>query len=81
MKTTEVIDKFKEAGFKGRAFGSTEKLVSVLDSTDEKEFRHAMCPYKGYPRRIHPWVCEWHREEKDPECLECKNNRSFQKGE
>ena len=32
-----------------------------------------ICPYKGQPREIYPAVCEWHLEENDPACWDCKN--------
>lgn len=30
------------------------------------------CPYRGKPRPVHPAVCEYHREMKDPECIKQK---------
>ena len=31
-----------------------------------------LCPYKCIERPIHPEVCKWHRQEHDPECIECE---------
>jgi len=49
------------------------EVVQFLKSSN-KEFNPGyaiLCPYKGEPRWIHPAVCEWHREENDPECAKC----------
>ena len=74
MKTEDVIGRFKKAGFSGRVFEySSDALAHLRDIPKE---RHVLCPYKVFPRRIHPAVCQWHRDQKDPECLNCKNNRS-----
>jgi len=34
------------------------------------------CPYNGYTRRIHPAVCEWHKQERDPVCVRSKCKRA-----
>jgi hypothetical protein len=39
---------------------------------EEKPYVAIMCPYRGVPREIHPEVCRYHNEMKDPECHSCK---------
>jgi len=31
-----------------------------------------LCNYKGESREVHPAACQWHRDEKDPECMKCE---------
>ena len=38
-----------------------------------------LCPYKGCDRWICWAVCEWHREENDPECKGCRPENRLKK--
>ena len=40
-----------------------------------KKSDNILCNYKGEPREIHPAVCEWHREENNPECTGCERGK------
>jgi hypothetical protein len=62
----EIVDLFKSAGFSGRVFRSMEALERHLESTSKPGIS---CP--GYGRRISEEVCSWHKEEKDPVCVDC----------
>jgi hypothetical protein len=39
---------------------------------DDDVFSPILCPYKGVPREVHPAACQWHQDERDPECKNCK---------
>jgi hypothetical protein len=48
---------------------------------EEGEEKRILCPYQDEERPINPEVCQWHREEEDPECkrLKCKGERIISK--
>ena len=73
MDTKEIVEMFKSAGFQGRIFTSMEDARKAREN--EPPYRVCMCNYKGIKRHVHPAVCEWHKQEKDPECTRCTNSK------
>ncbi len=59
-----VVESFKSAGWQGVVVSDPSKIVY-------HDFTPILCPYKGEVREIHPAVCGWHRQAKDPECEGC----------
>ena len=45
-----------------------KKKIERIEKREYPQQPLIMCPYKGRKREIYPSVCQWHREEKDPEC-------------
>lgn len=72
----EVLNLFKSAGFSGRVFRSREACERHLEATRKPGIS---CP--GYGRGITEEVCGWHREEKDPVCVECLRNQKTKQEE
>lgn len=66
LELLRIVEVFKSAGIKG----------TVLQDSRRKENDRTpsiMCPYQGNPRPVYPEVCEWHCDERDQECDQCKN--------
>lgn len=72
MKLEEIVTKFKEAGFSGRVYRNLEDARKAMDARAEEPRPTLYCPYKGEYRPIPPEVCEWHKEQQDPECSSCR---------
>lgn len=45
----------------------------IVSDYKETSYKPILCPYNNRARYIHPEVCKWHQEERDPECERCKN--------
>ncbi len=67
MKSKEIIDFFKAAGFEGRLFASSS---DALVSEYIKDIRFIKCLVRK--ERVHFEACKWHRETKDPLCGKCR---------
>jgi hypothetical protein len=61
-----VMETFKSAGWHGTIVPDPSRVVY-------HNFTPVLCPYKDKVREIHPDVCGWHRQAKDPECQGCEN--------
>ena len=67
MNTNQIITAFKAAGWSGTIYRN------VKDALNQKEnIKPLWCGYKGQLRRVHPEVCEWHKERNDPGCDGCE---------
>lgn len=64
----QVLAIFKEAGIAGFATTDPAKAMAKNREWDKPSIT---CPYNGEPRQVHPDVCTWHLEEKDPHCAGC----------
>jgi hypothetical protein len=69
----KVVAALKEAGFSGFA---TSDEKTALDWIKERDRPGVRCNYRGQPRRVHPECCRWHREQNDPECAACGEERA-----
>lgn len=70
LEILRIKDTFKTAGFSGTIItGDIDKYLQDQEDT------YLWCNYKNIPRQVHPAVCEWHREENDPECAGCDPNK------
>jgi hypothetical protein len=63
-----VLALFKKAGFSGFATTDPEKVNAKLKEWGQLGI---LCNYKGEPRKVHPEVCKWHREQVDEPCNGC----------
>lgn len=52
---------------------SIEMIQHTPDSMDaSKKEEHVPCEYMNRARQVHPYVCRWHIEQRDPECARVK---------
>ena len=63
----QIITVFKEAGLSGFVTTSRKAAMAKHREWDKPS---VPCNYQGEPRQVHPEVCKWHRQEKDPWCLQ-----------
>jgi len=70
----QFIEDFKAAGWEGKVFPDVKSALQHINITDK--MRGVWCQYNGALRRIHPDVCKWHQDNKDPQCKDCIGNES-----
>ena len=64
----DILRMFKDAGWSGTVYPDSNSADKAMQA--ENQYKPIPCPYMKEDRTIHPDVCRWHRETKDPRCLE-----------
>jgi hypothetical protein len=72
LRIQELVELFKSAGWGGTIERDVESSLAKVSS--RKPF---WCGYNGQFRPVHPEVCKWHQNSKDPECEKCVRVRGF----
>ncbi len=51
----------------------------MLPKKQQEQKQSIRCPYRGMWRDVHPDACQWHLDERDPECLRsgCKRYKKI----
>lgn len=71
-----MVQKIKNTSQGGGHANPCQNIRPAVNEAITKEYEPIFCPYKGKPRKVHPAVCKWHREEKDPVCVESNCKRA-----